>query len=233
MVFLQFVPFIALLIAANLAERSAGWRILTYLLVTLLNIVMILFSFICLLMPAHAGNAGGQSPRTICPSSLTGLRWGFGCWQPACSPSCPVIPALRRGLAALLPLDPRPVVHATAWFSLYLLGSVPIQLAMLGGSLDSLSDMGSLLDISALWQQGAAFIIMGLFGVGLWLRRSTDEVTESPRTAHAQRAPVGPGRRSGRPLRLARSRVAWAWGKLRSLVSFERIGKVSERSLAA
>ncbi len=139
----------------------------------------------------------------------------------------PLIPAVRRGLARLLPLDPASPVHMTALaFAVYLLGSVPIQLAMLGGNLDSIANMGSVLGLSELWQQGAAFIIMGLFGVGLWLRRSTDEVTDR----------LGLHMPSGRQWGLVigltivfvllDQGVAWAWANF-DPVSFERIGKVS------
>ena len=52
MVFLQFLPFIILLITANLAARASGWRLVTYVLLTLLNIAMIFFGVIFLILPA-------------------------------------------------------------------------------------------------------------------------------------------------------------------------------------
>ncbi|MFZ1266465.1 MAG: CPBP family intramembrane glutamic endopeptidase [Anaerolineae bacterium] len=226
MVFLQFVPFIALLIAANLAERSAGWRILTYLLVTLLNIVMILFSFICLLMPAMLATQA-DNPLNDLPFQPHWTALGLWLLATGLLAFLPVIPALRRGLARVLPLDPASVVHATALvFAVYLLGSVPIQLAMLGGSLDSLSDMGSLLGISELWQQGAAFIIMGLFGVGLWLRRTTDEVTNRLGLHMPSARQWGLVAGLAVLFVLLDQGVAWAWANF-DPVSFERIGKVS------
>ena len=51
MVFLQFVPFIVLLIAANLAVRASGWRVVTYVLLSLFNIALIFFGFIFLILP--------------------------------------------------------------------------------------------------------------------------------------------------------------------------------------
>ena len=226
MVFLQFLPFIILLITANLAARASGWRLVTYVLLALLNIAMIFFGVIFLILPALLA-AQPDNPLNQLPFQP---RWTeLSLWMLATGllAFLPFILPVRRGLARLLPIDPASVVHATALaFAIYLLGSVPIQLAMLGGSLDSLSDMGNLLGVSELWQQGAAFIIMGLFGVGLWLRRSTDEVTDR----------LGLHMPSARQWAivigltiffvLLDQGVSSAWASL-DPVSYERIGKVS------
>ena len=227
MVFLQFVPFIALLIAANLAERSGGWRILTYLLIALVNFALIFFGFVSSFVPVVLARQP-DNPLTSLPFQPLWLALGLWLLATGLLAFLPLITAVRRGLARLLPgVNPASVVHAAALvFAVYLLGSVPIQLAMLGGSLDPLTNMGSLLDISALWQQGAAFIIMGLFGVGLWLRRSPDDVTERL-GLHMPTA-----RQWGLVIGLAvlfvllDQGLTWAWAML-DPVGFERVGRVS------
>jgi len=226
MVFLQFVPFIVLLLAANLAVRASSWRVVIYILLTLFNIALIFLGIFFLIIPALLASQP-NNPLNQMPFQPD---WaGVTLWMTATGAVAflPLIPAVRRGLARLLPLDPASPVHMTALaFAVYLLGSVPIQLAMLGGNLDSIANMGSVLGLSELWQQGAAFIIMGLFGVGLWLRRSTDEVTDR----------LGLHMPSGRQWGLVigltiafvllDQGVAWAWANF-DPVSFERIGKVS------
>ena len=226
MVFLQFVPFIVLLIAANLAVRASGWRVVTYVLLSLFNIALIFFGFIFLILPTLLA-AQPTNPLNDMPFQPRWTELSLWMMVTGAIAFLPFIPPVRRGLARLLPLDPASTVHATALaFAVYLLGSVPIQLAMLGGNLDSLADMGSLLGVSELWQQGAAFIIMGLLGVGLWLRRSTDEVTDRL-GLHMPSA-----RQWGLVIGLTivfvllDQGVAWAWASL-DPVSFERIGKVS------
>jgi len=226
MVFLQFVPFIVLLLAANLAVRASSWRVVIYILLTLFNIALIFLGIFFLIIPALLASQP-NNPLNQMPFQPD---WaGVTLWMTATGAVAflPLIPAVRRGLARLLPLDPASPVHMTALaFAVYLLGSVPIQLAMLGGNLDSIANMGSVLGLSELWQQGAAFIIMGLFGVGLWLRRSTDEVTDR----------LGLHMPSGRQWGLVigltiafvllDQGVAWAWANF-DPISFERIGKVS------
>lgn len=226
MVFLQFVPFIALLLAANLAVRASSWRVVTTILLALFNMALFVLGVFFLVIPALLANQP-NNPLNDLPFQP---RWAeVSLWMTATGALAflPLIPAVRRGLARLLPLDPTSPVHATALaFAVYLLGSVPIQLAMLGGNLDSIANMGSVLGISELWQQGAAFIIMGLFGVGLWLRRSTDEVTDRL-GLHMPSA-----RQWGLVIGLTvvfvllDQGIAWAWANF-DPVSFERIGKVS------
>jgi len=226
MVFLQFVPFIVLLLAANLAVRASSWRVVIYILLTLFNIALIFLGIFFLIIPALLASQP-NNPLNQMPFQPD---WaGVTLWMTATGVIAflPLIPAVRRGLARLLPLDPASPVHMTALaFAVYLLGSVPIQLAMLGGNLDSIANMGSVLGLSELWQQGAAFIIMGLFGVGLWLRRSTDEVTDRL----GLHMPTG--RQWGLVIGLTIAfvlldqGVAWAWANF-DPVSFERIGKVS------
>ncbi|WP_423223046.1 lysostaphin resistance A-like protein [Candidatus Amarolinea aalborgensis] len=226
MVFLQFVPFIVLLLAANLAVRASSWRVVTTILLTLFNMALIFLGAFFLIIPALLAS---QPTNPLNQMPFRPDWAGVSLWMMATGVVAflPLIPAVRRGLARLLPLDPASPVHMTALaFAVYLLGSVPIQLAMLGGNLDSIANMGSVLGLSELWQQGAAFIIMGLFGVGLWLRRSTDEVTDR----------LGLHMPSGRQWGLVigltivfvllDQGVAWAWANF-DPVSFERIGKVS------
>lgn len=226
MVFLQFVPFIALLVAANLAERSAGWRILTYLLIALINFTLIFFGLVSPFVPVMAANLP-NNPLDDLPFKPLWLTLGLWMLATGLLAFLPLIRGVRRGLARVLPLDPASVVHATALvFAVYLLGSAPIQLALLGGNLDPLTNMGSLLDISALWQQGAAFIIMGLFGVGLWLRRSADDVTERLGLHMPTLRQWGLVIGLTVLFVLLDQGLTWAWAML-DPIGFERVGRVS------
>ncbi len=226
MVFLQFLPFILILAVANLAIRSNGWRVVAYLLLVIFDVALLFFGAMFLILPtllaAQPDNPLAQMPFTP--------RWtALGLWTIATGllALLPLLSPVRRLAARLLPLDAESPVHATALaFAIYLLGSVPIQLAMLGGDLEPLTQMDNLLGVSELWQQGAAFIIMGLIGVGLWLRRNADAVTERL----ALHAPTA--RQWGLVigllvlLVLLDQAVAMLWAQL-DPESYERIGRVS------
>lgn len=178
MVFIQFVPFIVLLLLANLAERSREpFRILTYGLLTLMNLASMFLGMLSLLAEPMLAALPGN-PLAAMPIQPQWTQMGFWFIATGLAGFVPFIGPVRRAIARVLPIVPDSMVNVVALvFAVYLLGMVPAQVALLG-NLENLSDFENLLGSSELWQQSAAFILMGLLGVGLWIRRSADAVAD-------------------------------------------------------
>jgi hypothetical protein len=178
MVFIQFIPFIVILLLANLAERSREpFRILTYLLLSLINLALMFLGVLSLLVePMLAGLP--ENPVATMPIQPQWAQLGFWLILTGLLGFVPFLRPVRRGLARVLPITTDSMVNIAALvFAIYLLGTTPAQLALLG-NLENLGEFENLLGTSELWQQGAAFILMGLIGVGLWIRRPADAVAD-------------------------------------------------------
>ncbi len=178
MVFIQFVPFIVILLLANLAERNGEpFRILTYLLLTLINLALMFLGAVSFLIEPMLASLS-ENPLATMRIQPQWTQLGFWLVTTGLLGFVPFIPHVRRALARVLPIAPNSMVNLAAIvFAIYLLGMTPAQLALLG-NLENLSQFEDMLGASELWQQGAAFIIMGLVGVGLWIRRPADAVAD-------------------------------------------------------
>lgn len=173
MVFLTFVPFILMVIVANLTGRNQRYRWLTGVMLILSNLFL-LFSVLLVLLMRLAFEISEVPPdmlpvqpdwgMTAIGLGLTGLL-GF----------LPLLRGVRCLLARWLNIDPDSAVHTTALvFAIYLVGLVLVQLPLVGG-LEGLERLDASLGPSELWQQALALLIIALIGVGLGLRRNVQE----------------------------------------------------------
>ncbi len=179
MVFVQFVPFIVILLLANFAERRGEplFRVLTYLALAVINLALIFFGVLALAAGLVLANTQENVMATM-PIQPQWLPLGFWLIVTGVLSFVPFVPVVRHAIARVLPIAPASMVNVTALvFAIYLLGMTPVQLALLG-DLENLANLESVLGTSELWQQGAAFILMGLIGVGLWIRRPADAVAD-------------------------------------------------------
>jgi membrane protease YdiL (CAAX protease family) len=84
----------------------------------------------------------------------------------------PLIPAVRRWLARWLPIDPASVVHTTALaFAIYQIGLSLGQMALIG-DLETLTTTEFALTIWDVVLTGLPLVLVGLAGVGLFVRRN-------------------------------------------------------------
>lgn len=176
MIFLQFVPFILIVVAANLGENRPAWRIVTYLLLLGLDALLLLVAFLAALM------ALAERQGMLSSSGDMVLLVGFAPNWAATALSLAVIavaaavvllPPVRRACARALPIRPDSVVHATALAgAVYFVGSTFLQLAFIG-DLGNLSNLpGVSIGHLEAWQQAIALAALAVLGVGAWTRRN-------------------------------------------------------------
>jgi uncharacterized protein len=176
LVFLQFVPFILIVIAANLGEARRGWRIGTYLCLLGIDALFLLGALLTALV-ALVERQGLLSTGQDVPFSFgTNIHWTAAAFSLAiigCAALVVLLPPVRRDLARILPINPTSVVHATALSgAIYFTALSVIPLALYG----DLSNVGDLQSVTIghfeAWQQTLALVLLALCGVGLRIRRN-------------------------------------------------------------
>jgi hypothetical protein len=165
MVVLFYLSFIVL---ANYGERWRWARLLAYGSLILLNLLIGMVGLLFLLTQWTAGLPEAQVPSEI--GALNFLALGLVSVGTAAIAFLPLLPAPRRWLARFIPIVPTSCVHTTALvFALYLTGG---SLAALGVIPFIVEAPGRIHATPSLfWQQGVAFVLLGLAGVGLFSRR--------------------------------------------------------------
>jgi membrane protease YdiL (CAAX protease family) len=183
---LLFLPLLVLVIVANYGERhrlspyvthdpqlnrilDSGLRYGPYGLLIAANVALLGLAAIALLnqlatmlmpqqveSPAFAANWWGLAVASFLTSILAFL---------------PLVPAVRRWLARLLPIDPRSIVHTTALvFAIYLVGLSLGQMTLIG-DLENLIDSELALTYVDVLLAGLPLVLFALAGVGLLIRR--------------------------------------------------------------
>ena len=176
MIFLQFVPFILIVVAANLGESRPAWRLMTYLLLlgldALLLVAALLAALVALAERQGLLSAGGDV------TLLLGFapNWADAALSLAIIAvvaALVLLPPIRRACARVLPIQSDSPVHATALAgAVYFTGSTFAQLAFIG----DISNLGNLQGVSIghleAWQQAIALVMLAALGVGTWTRRN-------------------------------------------------------------
>ena len=192
-----FIPFILILLLANLADKRrqsgeeksslAGLAYLLHIVVFgllttvgialhALGLVVRLNSQLKMEMIDAVRESGLASPDGV--EALLGRMepLGIALWAPALVAPLLLFPPIRRLLARLIPIDPRSSVHAVA-ISYVMLSVINLTFTLAVG-LETLADVteatptgtGSL--IFSLWFQQLMFALLALLGVGWLTRRS-------------------------------------------------------------
>ncbi len=165
---------IMLLTLAQVAERWHSWRILAWLI---LGIVQLLWgiSILSALLTATIGSHFTLNPPSNMKAILS-LDWRFvtiDLLVTFLTSSLIFLPVVRRAIAKILPLEQDNTVHTTALlYAIWLLGLMAIQYQFLRHitNMKNLSINGWML-----WGQALYFAIIGIVGVGIWVRRSPKE----------------------------------------------------------
>lgn len=172
LILLQFAPFLMITVLANTGERAALFRWLTYAALILVNLTLILmgsvFAALALTPPTNLPADVAvpfQNPGAGAVIAVAGLL-GF----------LPLIPAIRQVLARWIPIDPTDTVDTTALiFAIYLIGVTGAQFFL---DFQELVAAGVEFTFGAAWAQALVFILFGILGVGLGLRRSWSETLD-------------------------------------------------------
>ncbi|MCC7354583.1 MAG: CPBP family intramembrane metalloprotease [Anaerolineae bacterium] len=175
MAFLQFVPFILIVIAANLGEERRGWRIATYLLLLGLDALFLFAALIAALLALAARQGLLVSEEGMISFLGSDPNWAATALSLAAlgiAAAIVLLPPVRRAIARVLPINPASVVHATALAgAVYFTASTVLPLALFG-DLSNLGDLqGVAIGHAEAWQQTLALALLALFGVGTWVRR--------------------------------------------------------------
>jgi membrane protease YdiL (CAAX protease family) len=183
---LIYLPFLIPVIVANLSERHRhtpyrvrdpqlnelldwGLRYLPYGLLIAVNLGLLGLAVLALLNEF----ATAFAPELMDPTALAANWLGVAaaCVLTGLLATLPLIPALRRWLARWLPLDPGSYVHTTALaFAIYHTG-LSLGLMSLIGDLENLISPEMVLTIWDVILSGVPWILFGLAGVGLFIRR--------------------------------------------------------------
>ena len=176
MVFLQFVPFILIVIAANLGEERRGWRIGTYLCLLGIDALFLLGALLTALVALIERQGSLSSGQDVPLSSGSNVNWmalAFSLAIIGFAALLVLLPPVRRALARILPINPTSIVHTTALSgAIYFTALSVIQLAFYG----DLSNAGNLESVKIghfeAWQQTLALVLLALCGVGIRIRRN-------------------------------------------------------------
>ncbi len=168
---LPYLIPLAIAVAANLGVTRRGWRWLTYLSLALPNLMLTLSGLLLLVAPWLLRVMDPEGAAELTNTFPLGLATlivavlAFLC----------LVPAVRRLLARLLPIDPGSPVHATALvFVIYLAaGSLSLFLAPPAAVLEGLEAVG--IGSGALVSQQALMLLFALAGVGLAVRRNVPQ----------------------------------------------------------
>lgn len=95
------------------------------------------------------------------------------------------VPAVRRLVARLLPIDPQRLVHLLAldlvlvalWFSAAVALSLPAMMAD-PAAMESMGEMTARSGLTGVWMQNLGFVVLSVLGVGLFVARDRRAVAE-------------------------------------------------------
>jgi len=163
MAFYLYLPFLGLAVLANLGEENKVVRFLTYALLALLDLALLGGGLLAMIAPLLTAG------RPLPPANYGGLAVTLG--LTAVLGALPLIPAVRRGLARWLEIEPTSCVHTTALaFAVYFVGLTLAQVALIG-DLSKLTSVEARLSVLDMLATTLPLALMALAGVGFLVRR--------------------------------------------------------------
>lgn len=227
MLLFLFLPFFFTILAANLVPAGRIWRWLT--LATLVGIAFfILLAGLSLMAVQPEMLTEILSPEVA--ANLDLMLPGVLVLITALFSMLSLMPAVRRVIiqALGLELEAENMVHTVAWvFAIWLVGLTVAQVFVIQDLPAELLIESSDLSLGNIWEQGIAFVLLAVLGVGLGLRRSVAEAMERLGITLPTLPQLG--------IALAAILILSGWDALLSLAwqtldpdSFERISSISE-----
>jgi uncharacterized protein len=178
MFFVFLIPLI-LLVVANLGEKYSWARVLTTATAALLAVTLLScapFTLASGFIDTGAPTGMAMSPMLALFSSVVFVGTGV-------IALLPLVPAVRRALAYIIPIRPESIVNGLA-LSLAILiagvsfASLPSAMSLAQPSAEQAQLMESVMTLPLLWLQGIFFAVYGFVGVGLGVRRGWRETLD-------------------------------------------------------
>lgn len=175
MLLLTFLPLYAVVLAANLAPAHRAWQWATTAALLALSALVMLSGLGLLVAPEGfiAPSLDSETVATLDTALAGGLTLLTGVLG-----ALLLVPTVRAALirGLRLALDPANAVHTVALvLAVWLAGLTLAQLLLIQGVPVETLTAGTALTVGDLWEQGIAFVLFALLGVGLGLRRSLQE----------------------------------------------------------
>lgn len=179
MTFLQFLPFLILVVLANFAERQNVLKYIVYGLLILLDgacLLLSVFAAVMHLAMPYMEEATGIPMEVFARMDLIGLAltlFGMGV-----AGLVILLPPVRRWFARFLPLNPASPLHSTALsFAIYYVGVSVAQIQLAGG-LEGLAELSLETSPLEMLLSGLSLALFGILGAGLWVRRKPSETAQ-------------------------------------------------------
>jgi membrane protease YdiL (CAAX protease family) len=168
-----FLPFVLVVILANLGERQPVARYLTYASLIATNLALVGAAALALVL---------QLAGVFVPDLMEWLPWPINwpvvalvCFLTSLVATVVLLRPVRSWVSRRLPLEPDSMVHTTALaFAAYLMGLSLAQAALIG-DLENLILAGLSLTVWDVLLTGLAMLLFALAGVGLVVRRDVGE----------------------------------------------------------
>jgi membrane protease YdiL (CAAX protease family) len=166
---LIYLPFLAPVVVAQFEKREQWPRVVTYGLLAALNMGILGIAAFALVNAWVAAYAPDLVPVESQTANWPGVA--VATFLTALVAFLPLLPAVRRSVSRLLPIDPDSAVHTTALtFAVYQIGLSLAQMALIG-NLETLTQSGLSLTIWDIVLTGVPLTLFALTGVGLFIRR--------------------------------------------------------------
>jgi membrane protease YdiL (CAAX protease family) len=163
MAFHLYLPLLVLVVLANLGEENKVPRLLTHALLVLLDLALLGGGLLAMTAPLLTAG------RPLPPANYGGLAVTLG--LTAVLGALSLIPAVRRGLAHWLEIEPASCVHTTALaFAVYFVGLTMAQVALIG-DLSELTSVEARLSVLDMLTTTLPLALMALVSVGFLMRR--------------------------------------------------------------
>jgi membrane protease YdiL (CAAX protease family) len=174
--FLIFLPFLALVVVANLGEQRPWARYTTYALLVLTDLALLGVAALAVLSELVTRMAPD-----VVPALGLNPSWPAAavvCFVTALLAALALVPAVRRWIAHILPIDPGSIVHMTVLaFAVYEVGLSLGQMALIG-DLSNLVATGMSLSVWDVLLSELPLLLFAVLGVGMFVRRSGVQVLE-------------------------------------------------------
>jgi uncharacterized protein len=176
--FVQYLPYLALVVLANLAEEKRTARLLTYIALALASLTLLAFGALSFglgiltnqWLASGSELDGYLSTLTANYGQIGWLLLAMGLFS-----ALLLAPAVRRLVARILPIAADSMVDLVALFlTIHYVGFTALQMALIGG-LEGLSEIELSVTTGVLLLNGLSLVAFGALGVGLWTRRNPSE----------------------------------------------------------